>query len=158
MNTDSTRRRPSRAARIVGYLIAAAINAVVLYLANVRPGWQAVPFLTDDTRRVLLLFNVSLVAAIVVNLGYVLHDAPRVKALGDLVTNGISLAVMIRLWVVFPFAFDAHGWAVAARILLVIAMVGTAIAMLVQVATAIRGGRATPRRMTSGPEMRAPQA
>jgi hypothetical protein len=137
--TKDIRRRPSRAVRSFGYLIAMAVNAVLLYLANVRPGWQAVTFLTEDAPRVLLLFNISLVTGIVVNLGHVLCDAPRWRALGDLITNGVSLAVLVKLWVVFPFAFDAHGWAIAARTLLTIAMAGTAIAMLVQVISACGG-------------------
>jgi hypothetical protein len=136
MIAKDIRRRPSRAARTFGYTIAVVVNAALLYLTNVRPGWEAVPFLTEDTRRVLVLFNLSLVTGILFNLSYVLYDAPRWKALGDLITNGVSLAVMIRLWVVFPFAFDGHAWTIAARTLLMIAMAGTAIAMLVQVVSA----------------------
>jgi hypothetical protein len=31
----------------------------MLYLVNGRPGWDAVPFLTGDTTRVLVLVNPS---------------------------------------------------------------------------------------------------
>jgi hypothetical protein len=132
MMTKAVRTRPSRAARITGYTIAAAVNTALLYLVNVRPGWRTVPFLTEDTRQVLVLFNLSLVAGIVTNLGYVLYDAPRWKAFWDLVANGISLAVMIRVWTVFPFAFEAHEWTLLTRTVLVVAMVGTVIAMIVR--------------------------
>ncbi|MEU8233236.1 hypothetical protein AB0C12_26955 [Actinoplanes sp. NPDC048967] len=136
MITKSARRRPSRAARSFGYTIAVVLNAILLHLVNVNPGWDAVPVLTEDTSQVLLLVNVSLVAGIVANVVYVLYDPPRFKALGDLVTTSISLAVLLRIWVVFPFAIDAREWTLLARTVLVVAMVGTAVAMLVQAVTA----------------------
>jgi hypothetical protein len=136
MITKTVRSRPSRAARSVGYTVAAVVNTVLLFLLNVRPGWRSVPFLTEDTSRVLVLVNLSLAAGVVTNLTYVLHDAPRWKALGDLVANGLSLAVLIRVWAVFPFAFDAREWTLLTRTVLVIAMVGTSIAMVVQAVSA----------------------
>ncbi|GAA3343007.1 hypothetical protein GCM10020358_40070 [Amorphoplanes nipponensis] len=139
MNTSATTRsRPSRAARAFGYTIAAVVNSVLLYLINVRPGWRAVPFLTEDTSQVLALVNLSLAAGIAADLLYVLHDAPRWKALGDLITTGISIAVLARLWTVFPFAFDAEQWTLVARTVLVVAMAGSAIAMLVDLVAMTR--------------------
>lgn len=143
MITKAARTRPSRAARTFGYTIAVIVNVTLLYLVNVRPGWQVVPFLTEDTRQVLALFNLSLVVGIVTNLVYVLYDAPRWKTLWDLVANGISLAVLIKVWAVFPFAFDAQEWTIVARTVVVVAMVGTAIAMLVQ-AISMTGGTTRP--------------
>jgi membrane-associated HD superfamily phosphohydrolase len=139
MNAKAVRTRPSRSARSFGYTIAVIVNVTLLYLVNVRPGWQAVPFLTEDTRQVLVLFNVSLVAGIVTNLAFVLYDAPRWKALWDLVAISISLAVLVKVWVVFPFAFDAQEWTIVARTVVMVAMVGTVIAMLVQ-AFSMTGG------------------
>ncbi|GAA3950487.1 hypothetical protein [Actinoplanes auranticolor] len=136
MITKSARNRPSRAARSFGYTVAAVLNTVLLYLVNVRPGWRAVPFLTEDTTRVLVVLNLSLAAGIVANLLYVLYDPPRWKALGDLVTNSISLVVLFRVWAVFPFAFDGHEWTLIARTVLVFAIAGTGIAMLVQAVSA----------------------
>jgi hypothetical protein len=128
--------RPSQAARDFGYTVAAVLNLVLLYLINVRPGWRVMPVLTEDTTRVLVVLNLSLAAGIVANLLYVLHDPPRWKALGELVTNSISLVVLFRIWAVFPFAFDAPEWTLIARTVLVIAIAGTGIAMLVQAVSA----------------------
>jgi len=138
VNNSATRSRPSKAARASGYTIAAVLNTALLYLVNVRPGWAAVPFLTGDTPRVLPLFNLSLLVGIALNLGYAAYDGPRWKALGDLVTDGFGLAVLIRVWTVFPFAFDGPEWTLVARTVLVFAMVGITIAMLVHAAAAIR--------------------
>jgi hypothetical protein len=133
-------RRPPVAARRVGYLVAAGIHAVLLYLVNVSPGWQAVSFLTEDTRQVLGLVNVSLVAGLVCNLVYVFVDATWLRSLGDLLTTGIGLAVLVRLWQVFPFDFgDATvGWALVAHALLVVGIVGSAIGIVAQFVSLLR--------------------
>jgi hypothetical protein len=132
--------RPPIAARRLGYLIAAAINGVFLYLINVNPGWQAVPFLTEDTNYVLGLVNFSILATIAANLLYVIYDARWWRATGDLVTTGIGLIVLTRMWSVFPFDFSdsAFDWTFLARLLLVIAMVGAIIGMVVQLVLLVR--------------------
>jgi len=141
MAATSTTRRPSTGARRVGYAVAVAINVVFGYLINARPGWSAAPFLTDDFRRVLVFVNVSFAAAAFVNLVYLASDRPRVKAFGELATTGVGLAALIRLWQVFPFDFDgaAFDWALVTRILLVLAGLGTMIALLIHLAVLIRG-------------------
>jgi hypothetical protein len=141
MVTTSTVRRPSTGVRRVGYAIAVAINVVFGYLVNARPGWSALPFLADDFRQVLVLVNLSLAAGVFANLVYLADDRPRVKAFGDLITTSIGLAVLIRLWEVFPFDFNgaAFDWALVMRTLLVLAGLGTAIALLIHLAALIRG-------------------
>jgi hypothetical protein len=140
MAIKSGTRRPSVAARRVGYVIAIVVNAVLLYLVNGRPGWQAVPFLTADMTRVLPLLNLSLIAGLAANVVFVVYDAPWCKSLGDLVTAGIGLAVAVRVWQVFPFAFaGSFDWSLPLRVLLVVAMVGTGVAMLVHAVSLVRG-------------------
>lgn len=130
--TDRTRR--------LGYAVAVFINLVILYLLNVQPGWQALSFLTDTTPRVLVLVNLSLLAGIVANAVYIGADGPWVKTVGDLTTTTISLAVLIRIWQVFPFDFGAWtiDWALVARVVLVAAFVGTGIALLAQTIALLR--------------------
>lgn len=127
------------AGRRIGYLVAVAVNAVLLYLVNVAPGWRAVPFLTDSTTRVLGLVNASLALGLVLNIWYAVADPRRGKRFGDLVTTVVGLAVVVRIWQVFPFDFtgDAAGWAVPVRVLLVVAIVGTAVAALVTVVSLV---------------------
>jgi len=100
-------RRPSIAARRVGYVIGALVSVALLYLVNVWPGWQAVPVLTEDTRQVLGVVNLSFVFGLVTNVLYVAHDARWWRALGEVVSTGIALVVLIRVWLVFPFEFAA---------------------------------------------------
>jgi hypothetical protein len=109
--------------------VAVVVNAVLLFLVNVTPGWSILPFLTPD------------MAGIVVNAVYLIRDTPRVKGFGDLITEVIGLVAMIGLWQVFPFDFGAgsSGWATVVRVALVIGIVGTIIAMIVSVVMVIRG-------------------
>ena len=95
------------------------------------------PFLTSDTGQVLWLVNLSLAAGIAANAAYLAYDPPWLKSLGDLATTGIGLAAAIRVWQVFPFDLSS-GWSTAVRVLLVIAIAGSCIALLVQIVTLAR--------------------
>ena len=130
-------RRPSAGARRAGYCIAIAFSAALLFVLNARPGWQAMPFLTSDTGQVLWLVNLSLAAGITANAVYFAYDPPWLRSLGDLVTTGIGLAAVIRIWQVFPFDLPA-GWSAGVRTLLVICIAGSCIALLVQIVTLAR--------------------
>jgi hypothetical protein len=140
MTLTAPARRPSVAARRSGYLIAVAINTALLYLVNVQPGWQAVPFLTASTSEVIGLVNLSFAAGLAASLACLVHDSRWLKSLGDLVTAAIGIAVAAAVWQVFPF--DFHGssfdWAQLVRVLLIVAIVGGGIAVLVQAASLVR--------------------
>lgn len=137
------RARPAVAVRRTGYVFAIILNAVILYLVHVWPGWDAVPFLTEDTRQVLGLFTVSVIAAIAANLTYLAFDGPRWRAVGELVTAGLSVAVLIRIWRVFPFDFgqSTFDWALTFSIVLVVAIAGTMLGLIVQLVNLTRGAR-----------------
>ncbi|HXV94210.1 MAG TPA: hypothetical protein VD813_12980 [Pseudonocardia sp.] len=136
----SATRLPSAAGRRTGYGAAIVVNAALLLAANVWPGWEVLPFLTADTTRVLGLVNLALVAGIVVNAVYLVNDRPAVRALGDLLTTAVGLAAVIRLLQVFPFDFPGTGfdWAVLARVLLVLGVVGASVAVVVAAVSLVR--------------------
>jgi hypothetical protein len=133
-------RRPSVAVRRVGYIFAAAITVGMWFVINQWPGWQQLSFLTDETQDVLWLVNFSLVVSVALNVVYVIHDPVWLKSLGDLVTTSIGLAVLVRLWQVFPFDFSDYSvnWDGVTRIVLVVAIVGSCIGILVQVVILLR--------------------
>ncbi len=130
----TTPRRPGVRARRVGYLIAAAINGILLYLVNVTPGWENMSFLTEDFSRVVDILNLSLVVGAVVNLLWVAADPPWLRSLGQLVQAGISLVVTLRLLDVFPFDFSHWAFDVTllVRVVLVVAAFGTAVGVMVE--------------------------
>ena len=150
MTNAARSRGPGPVGRRFGYAVAVVVGAALLYLINVWPGWQVLPFLTEDTRELLGIVNFSLIVGIIVNLVNLLFDATWLKALGDLVTLGIGLAVLVQIWQVFPFDFQdsSFDWALVVRWLLVLAIVGSAIAIIVQFVILIRSlarpGRSTP--------------
>lgn len=131
--------RPRPGARRAGYIVAAVVNAVMLYLVNRWPGWEAVPFLTDATVLVLGIVNASFVVGIVANLVYLVADPPRLRALGDLVTTGVGIAAIVRVWQVFPFDLGGTPWEVVVRVLLVVAMLGSGVAIIVALVRLVRG-------------------
>ena len=141
MTSATTRSRPGPAARRSGYVVAAVLNGVVLYLVNRRPGWDALPFLTPETTQVLGLVNASIIAGLVTNLVYLFADPPRLRSLGDLVTTGIALAAMVRIWQVWPISFEPGGfpWDTVFRWLVAIGIVGSAIGIVVALVTLVRG-------------------
>jgi hypothetical protein len=129
--------RPGPGARRFGYVVAVAVNALLLYLVNARPGWDAVPFLTDDTTLVLGAVNASITAGLVVNLLYLVADPRRLRASGDILTTTIGLYAMARVWQVFPFDVT-DGWTTVLRVLLVVGLAGSGVAIvsgLVRLAT-----------------------
>jgi hypothetical protein len=155
MSPTGAARRPSAAARRVGYLVGIVVSAALLFVLNGQPGWQALPFLTSDTSQVIGLVNLSLAVSLSVNVVYLFYDRPWLKSLGDLITAGIGMAVAIRVWQVFPFAFhgSAAWWSTAVRVLLVLVIVCSAISIVVQaVSLARRATHHTPHggRLSTG--------
>jgi hypothetical protein len=125
----------SSASRRFGYVVGAAINLVLLWLIYVEPGWRAAPFLTSRTTAVLGLLTLSIAASAAVNLLYAIADPYPVKHLGDALTAALSCASSLRILQIFPFDFTNawSGWATVARVVLIVAVIGTAIATLVNI-------------------------
>ncbi len=140
-----TRREITRPARQFGYLIAAVINGAMLYVANHLLEWEWPSWLTQDFERVLPIVQTSLIAGMVINLAYIGFDASWFKSIGQIVISAIGLAVAIRMFTVFPFDFSAYdfAWDTLARWVIVVAMIGSAIGILVESLKLLRTGLRT---------------
>ena len=116
----------------VGYMAAIAVNVVLLYIVNVFVNPDSVPFLTAEWSSVLWLIDLSLVAGIVANAIYLWYDAAWFKAIGDATLAGLTLVVAVQVLRVFPFDFTGYdfNWATTVRVVLICAVVGSAIAVL----------------------------
>jgi len=138
--TDRTEKpRQSAAARRFGYAIAIAVNAVLIYLVYVTPGWRVLPFLTEEAASVVALAVLSMVISIGVNLVWLAYDPLWLRSLGELVTAVVALAVLGRILTVFPFTFaDDAPWEPLVRIGLIVALVGTSIGVVAHLVTLIR--------------------
>jgi hypothetical protein len=132
--------RTSPAARRFGYLVAIVVNGIMIWVAHRLLDWQWPGFLTDDFDAVLWLVSASFVTGMVVNACFLLYDRGRFRAFGDLVTGAFGLAVTLRIWDVFPFDFSDYGndWSWLFRAVLALGVLGTSIAILVNVAKLIR--------------------
>ena len=143
-HVERGRRRanpPAVGARRFGYSVGITVNLLLLYLVNRSPGWQVVPFLTDDMAQVIGLVNASLLAGVVANALYVVADPRWLRALGEAVTTSIGLAAMLRLWTVWPFDFGTTSvdWEQVTRVVLAFGIGGSAIAILVSLVSLVRG-------------------
>jgi hypothetical protein len=134
--TEEKRRARTRA----GYLAAITVNAILMVVANNLLGWSLLPFLTEDFVRVLWLINISLLATIAVNAGYLAYDRAWFKSLCQIGLGGISMAVVVRMYRVFPFDFSRFqfDWTWTARLVLVLAMVGVGIGIVAELVKLVR--------------------
>ena len=140
MTLTAPTHRPTPTTRRFGYLVAVLINAVLLYAANVSPGWEAVPFLTADTVLVMGLVNASIIVSLAANAAYLITDPPWFKDLGTVLTSAVGFVATARIWKVFPFDFtgSAVDWTVVVRIMLVLGLVGSAIGVITGFVAVVR--------------------
>ena len=129
--------RPSASARRVGYVFAVLFDAAFLWLLYIAPGWEAVPFLTPEFADVLWLVGLPLWVGVGANLVYLVRDPRWLTALGGLASTVVGLLAAIQLWQIFPFDLS-DGWTAVFRIALVVGIVGSAIAILVNAVTFVR--------------------
>ncbi len=135
---DTTRTSPQfkvpRGARSFGYVVAAAINAALIFVVNNLLEWDVLPWLTADFQRVVGIVSLSLGASVAANLAFAAYDAPWFKSVGEIVMAGFGFAAAVRLFQVFPFDFSAYdfNWGLVARVVLILAMVGIGISVLVE--------------------------
>jgi hypothetical protein len=144
---EPTDRRPP-AGRRVGYVIAIAVNAVMLWLVHQLLGWGWPGFLTDDFDAVVPWLSVSFGAGIVANACFISRDRGWFRSLADLTTAAIGLLVSVQMWKVFPFDFAGydHDWSWVFRLGIVVGVVGSSIGMITNAVKLIRdvGGVTDP--------------
>lgn len=141
MTDHEPKARAGRATRVFGYLVAVGVNLLLLYLVNISPGWEVVPFLDDDgVPLVLGLFNLSLLANAAANLAYVVYDARWFKAALNVGLSMISVWLGIRVLEVFPVDFTglSYDLTTLARVVFEVGLVGSVIGLVVALVTFAR--------------------
>ncbi len=130
----ASRTPPTTSQRRSGYLVAIAVDAVMLWGAHRILDWGWFRFVTDDWTRVLPLLTASLIVAIVANVLFLGYDGPWLKAPLNIVQAVFGIVVSARMWQVFPFDFSGYTfpWGTVARVLIVLSVVGSAVAILVE--------------------------
>jgi hypothetical protein len=135
-DSEAGRRRSDvpQAARRVGYVVSAAVNVVLLVVANNLLEWDVLPWLTDDFERVVGILTLSLGVSALGNVALAVSDPPWFKSAAQAVMQAIGFVATLRLFQVYPVDFSAYdfNWDVVARGVLILALVGTAISVLVE--------------------------
>ena len=126
--------RHHRGARRFGYLVAIAVNAVMLWMVHQLLDWRWPAFLTDDFSELLPIITVSFVVTMLVNAAYIGYDRGWFKSLGTVVTSAIGFVMVYRTLQVFPFDFSgyAQDWSGLVRLFLVLTLVVTVISIVVE--------------------------
>ncbi|MDX8034897.1 hypothetical protein SK803_32170 [Lentzea sp. BCCO 10_0856] len=138
--TGAARTRSRTTARRGRYLAGALADVTLLVLINVSPGWRAVPVLTEAAAAAVIVVDISLAIALVVNLLCLVRPRRPLTAVGDVVSTTAGLVALIRTVQVFPFAFadPTADWATIVRLTLVSIIVVVSIALLVQFVVLMR--------------------
>lgn len=138
--TSTARTRSRTTARRGSYLAGALADITLLVLINVSPGWQAVQVLTEAAAAVVIVADIALAVALVVNLLCLVRPRRPFTAVGDVISTAAGLVALIRTAQVFPFAFTdpTTDWATIVRLTLVSIIVVVSIALLVQLVVLVR--------------------
>ena len=139
----------ARSRRQVDYAVAIALNVVILFVANVWPSWRAIPYVTEDAVPAVAIITIAAFVAIALNIACLVVDRRWMKPLTELVSAAFTLAVAIQVWHTFPFDLPtgALDWMMFARVAIVIAIVVSSIALVVQfILLIVRAAQSEPDR------------
>ena len=121
--------------RRLGYALAIAFSAGILFVVNNLPEGEQIPFLTNDFEQLLPIINTFLFATIAVNAVWVLYDAAWFRSAGRITLNVLIIAVLALTYRVFPFDFSAYDfeWEALIRVIIVGLIVAFTIATIVEI-------------------------
>ena len=116
----STRTRRRRSDGRSSYLVGLAIYGGLLVLVNVRPSWEAMPFLTSGAAPIIELLNLALILSLIAQAVYVVNDSARLRAAAAYVLSLLYFVVLAETWNAFPFDFgdQVDAWTTVTRMLL----------------------------------------
>jgi hypothetical protein len=142
--SESRTSRP--ASRRVGYVVTVLVDAAVLVVINVAPGWQSIGFVTPSFAEVLALVNLSVWLPLLGNVAFVAYDPRWLVDAGQTLFSVVTVGASVRLLEVFPFDFSAysHDWSAALRVLLWLGVIGGLVSVVVSAAHLVRDVGARP--------------
>lgn len=133
-----TATRPGLSVRRVGYGLAIAVNAVMLYVVHNLLAWGFPTFLTDEWELVLPVLTASIVVTIGANLALIAYDARWFRLATNAVSGAFGLAVVLRMRAVFPFGFESGTWETIGRWTLVVIAVAIGVGIITDATRAVR--------------------
>ena len=144
MTVDNTETsRVSIGVRRFGYALAVGIYVLLVVGVNNILSWGWLPWLTPEFENLLPVINLALGVNIFLNFLYMAYDEPPLKAATQIMVNLITILVLVRTLQVYPLDFSAYDfpiiisafdltWDLVARLVIGLAIVGTAIAVVTE--------------------------
>lgn len=129
-SSSSAERRAPKWARVLGDLVAIALNLIVLWIVSHLLEWAWLSFLTGEFAEVLPFIRLQLLASVAMRTVFLVFDPPWLRAWGEVAEGAFGLVAAVAMWRVFPFAFAAESSATFARVVIGLAIVGTALGMV----------------------------
>ncbi|MCK9150700.1 hypothetical protein MXE27_01915 [Methanobacterium alcaliphilum] len=117
-------------AKKLEYIVAIIVNIIFLYIVNNLVNWN-ISFISDSFTSVLWIFNISIIANILVNILFLIYFKDWIKAISQIILNILGILVVYFLYTIFPFTVSA--WiAYAIKIAFIIAVIAMIIATFVE--------------------------
>jgi hypothetical protein len=123
-------KRDKRFEHKFGYVVTIGIMVLFLYLINNLSNWN-ISWLADNYTAALWVINLSFAATIVANIFYLFIDLNWFRALGQLILNIISLAVITTIYTTFPFTVNGDA-AHLIKIFIIFVAICTCIGIIVE--------------------------
>ena len=114
------------------FIAAIIINIIFLYIVNNLLNWN-ISFIAPTFSQVLFILNVSIIANILANIGFLIYQRGWFRSLAQIILNIIGFAVAYSFFVVFPFVFQTIAFAYILKFLLILGMIALVIASIVEV-------------------------
>jgi hypothetical protein len=120
------------------YIAAIIFNLIFLYVVNNLLNWH-IYFITNAFNEVLWIINLSIIASIIGNALLLLYSPERLRHGVKIIINIISFIAVYIVYKVFPFNFYNSFYNWGFNILLILAMIGIAIATIVEIYLLVTG-------------------
>lgn len=124
--------------RTVEYIVTIIVNLILLYVFNNLLNWH-IYFITPAFNEVLWIINLSIIASIIGNALLLLYHPEWSRHVTKIILNIIAFIVVYFLYKVFPFNFNNSFLNGGLTILLILGMIGLAVAIIVEFVQLITG-------------------
>lgn len=122
----------------IEYVVAIIFSLIFLYIFNNLLNWN-VYFVTAAFNQVLWIINLSITATIIGNALLLLYNPVRFRHLIKLIINIISIIAVYYVYRVFPFEFNNSFYNWGLNIILILIMIATTIAIIVELYLLVTG-------------------
>lgn len=119
------------------FVVAVIVNIILYYVANNLLSWN-ISFIAPSFADVLWIVNYFLLAAIIVNLLFILYHPNWFRNMLQIVTDVLFIITAYTFFTVFPFLVG-EGLVIVLKILIALLIAGSVIALIIHVVRFILG-------------------